>query len=91
MTIKEKLQLQAETEAANARHIEEWQKDHECMVQISEATLQKVFYLLSERHVGLLCKADKASNPERANKYKTKARELAVLLDDIAAVLDPKE
>ena len=60
MTIKEKLQLQAETEAANTKRFEDWKKGREAqkdMVQISEATLQKVFSLL----------------------------------DDIAAVLDPKE
>ena len=91
MTLKEKLQLQTETEAANARRIEEWQKYHECMVQISEATLERAAYFLNDKYVGYLAKASKASKPERKNKCMSMARELKVLLDDIYAVLDPKE
>jgi len=61
------------------------------MVQISEETLQRAFYLLNGKRVSLLSKADKISNPERANAMKAKAQEIGALLDDIAAALDPKE
>lgn len=61
------------------------------MVQISEETLQRAFYLLNGKRVSLLSKADKIRNPERANAMKAKAQEIGALLDDIAAVLDPKE
>lgn len=61
------------------------------MVQISEETLQRAFYLLNGKRVSLLIKVDKIRNPERANAMKAKAQEIGALLDDIAAALDPKE
>lgn len=94
MTLKEKLQLQAETEAANTKRFEDWKKGREAqkdMVQISEEVLQRAFYLLNGKRVSLLSKADKISNPERANAMKAKAQEIGALLDDISASLDPKE
>ena len=61
------------------------------MVQISEETLERAFRFLDDKRVGLLSRADKASKPERANRYRAKAQEIQVILDDIAAALDPKE
>lgn len=94
MTIKEKLQLQADVEAANTKRCEDWEKGREAkngMVQISEETLERAFYYLNDKRIGLLSRADKASKPGRANKYRAKAQEIQVILDDISAALDPKE
>lgn len=61
------------------------------MVQISEDTLARAAFYLNDKRVGLLSRADKARSPERVNRLLTKARELDVILDEIYAVLDPKE
>lgn len=61
------------------------------MVQISEGTLERAAFYLNDKYVGYLAKASKASKSERKNKYMAKARELKFLLDEIYAVLDPKE
>lgn len=60
-------------------------------VLISEETLERAFYYLNDKRVGLLSRADKASKPGRVNKYRAKAQEIQVILDDISAALDPKE
>lgn len=61
------------------------------MVQISEDTLTRVADILNQKYVSYLAKASKSTKPEVKNKYMAKARKVCVLLDEIYAVLDPKE
>ena len=98
MTLKEKLALIAKTRQENAKRLMAWLKEREKgrktmadMVQINEDTLARAAFYLNDKYVGYLSKASKASKPERKNKCMAKARELKVLLDEICAVLDPKE
>lgn len=61
------------------------------MVQINEDTLARIADILNQKYVGYLAKVDKSTKPEVKNKYLAKARKVCVLLDEIYAVLDPKE
>lgn len=93
MTEKEISQLRACLEASDIGAYKAWKEERrmEGLYLISERTLERAAFYLNDKYVVYLAKASKASKPERKTKYMTKARELKVLLDEIYAVLDPKE
>ena len=100
MTIKEKLAMMAQVRKANEQRQKAWIEERKAyhskygiadMVQISEVTLSRAAQVLNQKYVRYLAKASNASKPEQKNKYMAKAREIGFLLDEIWAVLDPKE
>jgi uncharacterized protein YdbL (DUF1318 family) len=56
-------------------------------VRISEETLEKALHLLSEQYVSKTRKASTATNPERAEKYRAKAKEINAVVEAIAQAL----
>jgi hypothetical protein len=57
-------------------------------VRISEETLEKALHLLSQYHVRYTVRADKATKPELAEKYRAKAKEISEVVEGIAMALE---